>query len=305
MTPEASVSCVVPTRDRPALLLEALGSVAAQTVPPFEVLVVDDGTPVAPLPVPAGEAAPDLGLSAMLARFAERSGLPVRHLAGGGRGASAARNLGARAAHGALLAFLDDDDRWQPRYLERALACRRDEGCAAVVTWIERFSATRRWPGRSVARGLRAEQVLARNPGVTGSNLVVERETFWRIGGYDEALPVSNDKDLFVRLLDVGVAYGVVEERLVGKRAHQGAHLGAASSRAQGLQAYRRKHAARLTRADRRILAADLADVTRRTAPTRLARLLATLTQLALLGPTGLRRRWLDQRPGLRWLRVG
>ncbi len=278
-----TVSVVIPTCGRSSLLLEALASVAGQTLPADEVCVVDDG----------GDPSLPPRLDAL--------GLPLRYLScGPGRGASAARNLGAHAARGELLAFLDDDDCWEPRYLERAVASLRAAGSDAVVTWIERFSAQGSWPGRTVSPGLRAHDVLAVNPGVTGSNLVIRRCTLLVLGGYDEALPVSNDKDLLVRLLDAEFTYAVVRERLVRKRMHTGPRIATPGARrAEGLRAYRAKYESRLSPTDRRHLAADLAAVERRTAPTFPARLLATLRTLALLGPTGVRRRLAERQASL------
>jgi glycosyltransferase involved in cell wall biosynthesis len=93
-------SVVIPTYGRPAYLAEALESVTRQTLDSFEVIVVDDASPE-PVVLPSG-------FPATLIR-AETNG-----------GAASARNLGAEAATGDILTFLDDDDRWLPSRLEDA-----------------------------------------------------------------------------------------------------------------------------------------------------------------------------------------
>jgi glycosyltransferase involved in cell wall biosynthesis len=93
-------SVVIPTYGRPRFLEEVLRSVYQQTVDSVEVIIVDDASPE-PVRLPAG--AP-----VQLIR-AEKNG-----------GAASARNLGAAAAHGDALAFLDDDDIWLPTRLEDA-----------------------------------------------------------------------------------------------------------------------------------------------------------------------------------------
>src|SRR5436305_8997453 len=94
------VSVITPTRGRPELLTRALGSLAAQDEPAWEVIVVDDGE---------GEG------SAAAAALADPR---VRTLRNPGRGVAEARIAGIALARGELVAWLDDDDWWDdPRHL--------------------------------------------------------------------------------------------------------------------------------------------------------------------------------------------
>src|SRR5258707_249691 len=96
-----SVSVVVPCRDAGRYVGEALASAAAQTAPPREVLVVDDGS-----------------TDDSLARVAEvegalaARGIALRVLRVAVGNAAAARNAALEVASGDLVAFLDADDRW-------------------------------------------------------------------------------------------------------------------------------------------------------------------------------------------------
>src|SRR5437660_983511 len=98
----STVSVVIATLNRPAMLLRALRSVAAQTYRPLEIIVVLDGPDESTL-----EALRAKNYSAI--RVLQ---LDVRC------GASGARNFGVKNARGAWVAFLDDDDEWLPRKLE-------------------------------------------------------------------------------------------------------------------------------------------------------------------------------------------
>lgn len=104
MTPYASV--VVPTYNRPDALAACLAALVAQEAPTggFEVVVVDDGG--------------DRPLDAVVAPFGDR----VRLVRQTNAGPAAARNAGAAAAHGAVLAFTDDDCRPAPDWLARVTA---------------------------------------------------------------------------------------------------------------------------------------------------------------------------------------
>lgn len=103
---------VIPTRDRPVLLLEALRSVLAQSDPDFVVVVADDGT---------GELAerdPAMPVDRRISFVGTQAGT-----AGGARNAAFShgeeRVLGRAAG---LVAFLDDDDLWKPDHLARSRA---------------------------------------------------------------------------------------------------------------------------------------------------------------------------------------
>lgn len=105
-TGQPTVSVVIPTHNRPALLNEALLSVLNQTAPPAEIIVVDDASQ------------PPAQIST------SRPGVTIRHIRHSEkRGGAAAKNTGALAAHSELIAFLDDDDLIAPSYLERASHC--------------------------------------------------------------------------------------------------------------------------------------------------------------------------------------
>ncbi len=99
----STIACIVPTHGRSARLLAALDSIAQQRVPVERVVVVDD------LAEPDTEAA--VGAWAASAPF------PVSYVADADRAvksAGASRNRGALESSAAFLAFLEDDDYWEP-----------------------------------------------------------------------------------------------------------------------------------------------------------------------------------------------
>jgi Glycosyl transferase family 2 len=100
------VSVVIPTLNRPKLLVRALNSVLRQTCQEFEIIVVADRTDEDT--VRATRALNDARIRVVLNREAPT--------------AAGARNTGADDAQGEWLAFLDDDDEWLPNKLERQLA---------------------------------------------------------------------------------------------------------------------------------------------------------------------------------------
>jgi len=179
------VSVVVATADRELLLQRSLDSVFNQSVKPLEVLVVDNGCH--PL------------------NYLSSSNLKVIRTIpriGPGR----ARNVGAMAAVGQYLAFLDDDDVWEPDYLEQVADCIRKTNADAVLGQLMRLTPD------GVAKPYKlfpenvADQrrVFYSNPGFGGQNLTIRRDVFLEFGGFDVGMPASEDRDLAARLLLAG-----------------------------------------------------------------------------------------------------
>ena len=180
-----TVSAVIVTRDRPELLRDALASVASQQVLPREVVIVDDGD----RPVdPATLAGP----------------FETRVLTCASRSAAAARNLGARAVTGDLIAFLDDDDLWLPDHLSGLVKAFAEAGLsilyrdAAVVQ--ERIENETRLP---LARRVIAldwdPEWMRHDDYIPPSALALRRARFEQLGGFDERFRFSEDWDLLLR----------------------------------------------------------------------------------------------------------
>jgi hypothetical protein len=198
LAPQPLVSVVLPTSNRPALLRDALASLAGQSYTNWEAVVVNDG----------GE---DLQLPDAVAHKASYCRLAER------KGAAHARNVALRTARGAVIAFLDDDDIFLPHHLERLVAGLRATGAAFVYT---RSVAVEERLENGVRHELRRgypyeyrysrELLLVRSlmPPTTWG---VRREVFERCGGFDEALAWTEDWDLLLRLAEMGPFHQVPE----------------------------------------------------------------------------------------------
>jgi hypothetical protein len=118
--PPVRVATVMPTYRRPDLLLAAVRSALAQTVPDHVVIVVDDGGGLPELP------ADDRLFAVSLSRNSHVLGL--------------VRNVGIRLTDSRYIAFLDDDNTWLPNHLEVALEA-LEAGCDIAYTAVERVRA--------------------------------------------------------------------------------------------------------------------------------------------------------------------
>lgn len=126
MSASPRISVIVPTKNRPNLLTEAVNSVLSQSMPDFEVIVIDDCSQ------PPADLAQVSTIADTRLRI-ERLSMSM--------GAAAAKNRGVAMSRAPVLAFLDDDDLYRPTYLEqalRALECLPDVD--VVFMGVEYFS---------------------------------------------------------------------------------------------------------------------------------------------------------------------
>lgn len=200
------VSIVIPVHNAEDTLERCLRAALEQTYPHTEVIVVDDGS---------NDASP---------RIAQA--LPVTYIRQEKCGPAAARNLGAQAAQGEILAFTDSDCFPEPDWIER-LIDPFDEQTAAVGGAYGIANPENRL-ARIVHEEIRDRHArFADEVDFVGSfNVAYRRTAFEEAGGFDEAFTAASgeDNDLAYRLKDHG---GVLRYAKDARVAHlHPAHLG-------------------------------------------------------------------------------
>jgi glycosyltransferase involved in cell wall biosynthesis len=199
------VSVVVPCFNGAAFLGEALSSVLGQTLPPREILVVDDASTDAS------------------AATAEAFGPPVRVIRlPENRGESHARNRGIEEASGEWLGFLDADDLWLPRKLEAQLASAAAD-TLAVCSNIRVFGDDQREVVVQVPEGrLDPGQVMRWHP-IHMCSVLVRRSSCPR---FDERVRLGEDVVFALELARRGRIAHVPGEPLAAYRRHRGGQTG-------------------------------------------------------------------------------
>ena len=215
------VSIIIPTHNRLPLLPQAIESVLAQDMRDLELIVVDDGSTD--------------GTGDVLARYQEEARVRSVRQDNGGR--SRARNHGARLATGEWLGFLDSDDRYLPKALSRHLAVIGQQpetgltlgghtNCdAAGQTLGER----RPWEEGS----LTLTHWLFNCLGMPGT-LLVRRDWFEKLGGFDPACEIAEDWDFFLRLARAGCPMQWVRQPVCVYRLHAGNSVAAPAAHHRG-----------------------------------------------------------------------
>jgi glycosyltransferase involved in cell wall biosynthesis len=269
----SKAACIIPTHGRPGHLSSSLDSALQQTLPPAEIIVADD--------------LDDGPTAAIVQVTALRTNIPLRRIVNRLHpGASGSRNAGAAASRAEYIAFLDDDDAWRPEYLARAIAEIERSGADAAISGLCRIRHDGTiqsivMPPRNAIEG----RMFDKNFGMTGSNLVIRRLAFDRIGGFDPALPVFNDWDFLIRMISSGIEYCVVQDLTVEWREHEGDRISTPSlRRAAGIEAFIAKHAAAMPPVNRRDLTADALGIRWRNAGSLTGRLLWAARLVRLLG---------------------
>jgi glycosyltransferase involved in cell wall biosynthesis len=199
------VDVVIATNRESPFLVEAIDSVVAQRHPSWRIIIVDDGSPN----------------PGFIRRSAANvaNAVVVRQEAAG---PSAARNRGVGEGDSPLIAFLDDDDIWTPDRLRLQVAAAAHHPAAVGV-----FSGF--WYLDEHGRRLDGDWPATHTPSahfIDGSamlprivTLMVRRDVFERLRGFDESYRVCEDNQFTLRLAMEGELIPVPEE-LVGYRRH-------------------------------------------------------------------------------------
>jgi peptidoglycan/xylan/chitin deacetylase (PgdA/CDA1 family) len=201
-------------------LPEAIDSALAQTAPPQDVVVVDDGSTDP--------------LTRQVLDWLEQQEPRVRLIRAEHGGAAHARNVGIAATTAPFVVLLDGDDLFEPTYLEAASRLLRERGDLSFVCCaLQAFGrASYRWkpPPYTIAEAL--------GRGACGHISTVFRRELWEEGpGFDASLPSYEDVDFWLDALRRGLRGVILDEALVRYRVRQGSRYHSAVVRGDYVRA--------------------------------------------------------------------
>lgn len=180
-----NISVIIPAYNRAHTLARALDSVFTQSLPPDEVIVVDDGST-------------DNTADLLAGQYPQ-----VRVLRQSNQGVSAARNAGIRAAHGEWIAFLDSDDSWLPQKLEQQSGLiAHNPGprlCHTEEIWVRRGVRVNAMK-KHAKKGGRIFRDCLPLCVISPSSTLIRRDLLDESGLFDEDLPACEDYDLWLRI---------------------------------------------------------------------------------------------------------
>ena len=195
------VSVIIAAYNAEAYIAEAVESVLGQTVPPDEVIVIDDGSTD--------------GTRNVLGQFGDR----ITMLTQDNSGQAVAVNKALTTAQGDLIGFCDADDLWTPRKLELQLALLERQGdIEAVFGKVEQFVS----PDVPDEQRERLKPAVVIMPGELKQCMLIRRAALDRDGPFDESLPATFFIAWLGRAKQNGLKSAHVDDIVARRRLHLG-----------------------------------------------------------------------------------
>ncbi len=217
---EFSITVVIPTYNRNALIKRALDSVYAQTRAPDEVIVIDDGS------------------NDDTEQMVKNSYPDAQYIYQTNQGVSKARNVGIERSTSNWICLLDSDDSWHEDKLEKQVAALTTEPdyrlCHTNETWY-RHGVLLNQKKKHKKYGGNIFQHCLPLCAISPSSVIIQRSLFDEVGVFDESLPACEDYDMWLRIC---CRYPVLflDEPLVNK---YGGHADQLSQQYWGMDRFR------------------------------------------------------------------
>jgi glycosyltransferase involved in cell wall biosynthesis len=208
MANRRSISVVVPTYNRARTIKRCVNSLLKQSLPPDEIIIVDDGSTD--------------NTSSEVANIGDRR---VKYLKlAKNAGAQAARNAGIKKASGQFIGFLDSDDEWLPDKLKlqvTELAKRGEDVIVHCPAWKHIEESNERVLFNIPPLDGDAYQALLAAPGPLFPSMLAKRESFFKIGLLDENVPSYQEWDTSIGLAK-HFPFAFIDQPLVIYHIHTG-----------------------------------------------------------------------------------
>lgn len=196
MTLRNKVDVIIPCFNRLELIMSSILSVKSQTYPINKIIVVDD----------CSSFTNEQFWMELNNNISDSSNIEFHRKKSNG-GACQSRNQGASLSEAEFIAFLDDDDMWEPEHIEKLINCFKDDKVALAYSGkkITNFAKDSVRKSLNVIPNKEQYKALLKcnYPGST-SSILVRKKYFLETSGFDEKLPAIQDYDFYLRLVKKG-----------------------------------------------------------------------------------------------------
>ncbi len=214
------ISVIIPTYNREKFIEKAINSVLAQSVKPYEVIIIDDGST-------------DETFN-LLKKYKNK----IKLLTQKNTGVSSARNLGIKVADGEWIALLDSDDIWLKHKLSTQIKYHKENPRIEISQtneeWI-RDGKVFKQPKKYIKKSGFIFSDLLTHSTISPSTTLIKKSIFDDIGYFDENLIVCEDYDLWLRIA-LKYEFGLIEDSLILK---YGGHFDQLSTTIWGMNRFR------------------------------------------------------------------
>ena len=198
---DRSISCIVPTYNAERYLAQTIDSILAQTLPPDELIIIDDGS--------------SDGTADIIKSYNDK----IRYVYQDNQGPAASRNLGVQMGGAEFVSFLDQDDLWHAEKLQQQMACfDEDSDLDLCITHVQLFWSDDLQHEQNFYRDLPRGNTV---PGYATTTLLTRRQTFEQVGQLNTDLWFSDATDWFMRAEEMGLKLHVLPDALVYHRMHK------------------------------------------------------------------------------------
>lgn len=202
-----TITALVPAYNEEQWIGEALASILAQTDPPDEIVVVDDGS------------------SDQTAERVEELGADIRLVRQANAGCPAAFNTGFREATGDYVALCPADDIWAPRKVEWQRAALRvhpeiDVAFGGARSFGPKAGPVEQFDCEGLLDGPELRRTLFERNIIPDPSAVIRRELHERLGGYRSDLSGGEDYEFWFRALSAGARFYADTRPVVSLRQH-------------------------------------------------------------------------------------
>lgn len=200
------VSIIIPTFNRAESLRRAIDSVLGQTHKNFELIIIDDGSTDR--------------TDALLKDYKDT----LTAIKTENKGVSAARNRGIKLARGRYISFLDSDDMWLEKKLERQLKVLKENPSYRIIytneLWIRNGRRVNQCKIHQKFGGDIYKKCLPLCI-ISPSSVLINHTVFEDVGLFDESLPVCEDYDLWLRITNKYPVFFLDEDLIIKTGGHQ------------------------------------------------------------------------------------
>ena len=193
MSQPLSISVVIPAFNAASYIKNAIDSVLLQTLKPQEIIIIDDGS--------------SDNLEQVIAPYKSY----VKYYKQENSGVAIARNLGVNYAKSKWVAFLDADDIWHKNKLSiqaRVVESSLSKNISIICTEYQFVNSVDQLALNSQPTDFSYKKIeintLLNKPYLATPTVIINKQLFEVIGGYNEVLHTAEDLDLYLRLVMVG-----------------------------------------------------------------------------------------------------
>lgn len=201
------ISVVIPSYNRKELLKRSINSVNNQTIKPFEIIVVDDGS--------------FDGTEAMIKRNYDF----IKFIKQKNKGVSAARNFGIKVSSGEWICFLDSDDEWKNDKLEKQIIAAKSNPDYKFFhsdeIWVKNGKRINQKKKHKKYGGDIFDKCLDMCR-ISPSSVLIDKTIFDDVGIFNENLVICEDYELWLRICNKYSVFFINEPLIIKYGGHQG-----------------------------------------------------------------------------------